>query len=33
MWHRDGWAYPVDRPGLGINVRQDVVEKLTVYRS
>jgi L-alanine-DL-glutamate epimerase-like enolase superfamily enzyme len=33
VWHRDGWAHPVDRPGLGINVRQDVVEKLTVYRS
>ena len=33
VWHHDGWAYPVDRPGLGLNVRQDVVEKLTVYRS
>jgi L-alanine-DL-glutamate epimerase-like enolase superfamily enzyme len=33
VWHRDGWAYPVDRPGLGIDVRQNVVDKLTVYRS
>jgi L-alanine-DL-glutamate epimerase-like enolase superfamily enzyme len=33
VWHRDGWAYPVDRPGLGINVREDVINKLTVYRS
>jgi L-alanine-DL-glutamate epimerase-like enolase superfamily enzyme len=33
VWHHDGWAYPVDRPGLGINVRQEVIEKLTVYRS
>jgi L-alanine-DL-glutamate epimerase-like enolase superfamily enzyme len=30
--HRDGWAYPVDRPGRGINVREDGGEKLTVYR-
>jgi L-alanine-DL-glutamate epimerase-like enolase superfamily enzyme len=33
VWHRDGWAYPVDRPGFGINVREDVIDKLTVYRS
>jgi L-alanine-DL-glutamate epimerase-like enolase superfamily enzyme len=33
VWHRDGWAYPVDSPGLGVNVREDIVEKLTVYRT
>lgn len=33
IWHRDGWAYPVDSPGLGVDVREDVVAKLTVHRS
>jgi L-alanine-DL-glutamate epimerase-like enolase superfamily enzyme len=33
IWHRDGWAYPVDSPGLGVEVRENVVEKLTVHRS
>ena len=33
IWHRDGWAYPVDGAGLGVEVRENVVEKLTVNRS
>jgi len=33
IWHRDGWAYPVDGAGLGVEVREDIVEKLTVHRS
>ena len=28
IWHRDGWAYPLDGPGLGIEVREDVVEAI-----
>lgn len=28
IWHRDGWAYPLNGPGLGIVVREDVVERL-----
>jgi L-alanine-DL-glutamate epimerase-like enolase superfamily enzyme len=28
--HRDGWFYPPNKPGLGIEVSQDVVDR---YRS
>ena len=28
IWHRDGWAHPLDGPGLGIEVREDVVERI-----
>jgi len=28
IWHRDGWAYPLEGPGLGIDVREDVVRRL-----
>ncbi len=28
LWHRDGWAYPLTGPGLGITVREDVVRSL-----
>ncbi len=28
IWHRDGWAYPIDAPGLGIDVQEDVVRRL-----
>lgn len=28
IWHRDGWAYPLEGPGLGIHVREDVVQRL-----
>ncbi|PHQ96925.1 MAG: hypothetical protein COB40_06605 [Marinosulfonomonas sp.] len=28
IWHRDGWAYPIDAPGLGIEVQEDVVRRL-----
>lgn len=28
IWHRDGWAYPLEGPGLGIAVNEDVVERL-----
>ena len=28
IWHRDGWAYPLTGPGLGIEVREDVVRRL-----
>jgi L-alanine-DL-glutamate epimerase-like enolase superfamily enzyme len=28
--HRDGWFYPPTKPGLGIDVQQDVVDR---YRS
>lgn len=27
-WHRDGWAYPLEGPGLGIEVQEDVVARL-----
>ena len=29
LWHRDGWAYPIEGPGLGIDVQEDVVRRLT----
>jgi L-alanine-DL-glutamate epimerase-like enolase superfamily enzyme len=28
LWHRDGWAYPIDAPGLGIEVQETVVRRL-----
>lgn len=28
IWHKDGWAYPLQGPGLGIEVREDIVERL-----
>jgi len=28
IWHRDGWAYPPTGPGLGIEVREDVVDRI-----
>ncbi|MCC5983561.1 MAG: mandelate racemase/muconate lactonizing enzyme family protein [Rhodobacteraceae bacterium] len=28
IWHRDGWAYPLTGPGLGIEVREDVVRRI-----
>ena len=28
LWHRDGWAYPIEGPGLGIDVQEDVVRRL-----
>ena len=28
IWHKDGWAYPLEGAGLGIDVQEDVVKKL-----
>lgn len=28
LWHRDGWAYPIEGHGLGIDVQEDVVRRL-----
>ena len=28
LWHKDGWAYPINAPGLGIEVQEDVVQRL-----
>ena len=28
LWHKDGWAYPINVPGLGIEVQEDVVQRL-----
>jgi len=28
LWHRDGWAYPIEGAGLGIDVQEDVVRRL-----
>ena len=28
IWHKDGWAYPLHGPGLGIEVQEDVVRRL-----
>lgn len=28
LWHRDGWAYPIEAPGLGIEVQEDVVRRI-----
>ena len=30
LWHRDGWAWPVHGPGLGIDVQEDVVKRLAM---
>jgi len=30
IWHRDGWAYPLHGPGLGIEVQEDVVKRLAM---
>jgi L-alanine-DL-glutamate epimerase-like enolase superfamily enzyme len=30
IWHRDGWAWPLTGPGLGIEVREDVVRRIAV---
>lgn len=28
LWHKDGWAYPINAPGLGIDVQEDDVPRL-----
>jgi L-alanine-DL-glutamate epimerase-like enolase superfamily enzyme len=28
LWHKDGWAYPIDAPGLGIEVIEAEVRKI-----
>jgi len=28
LWHRDGWAYPIEAPGLGIEVIEAEVRKI-----
>ena len=28
IWHQDGWAYPLQQPGLGIEVQRDVVARI-----
>ncbi len=28
IWHKGGWAYPLTGPGLGIEVREDVVRRI-----
>jgi len=30
LWHRDGWAYPITGPGLGIEVQEAVVRRLAM---
>jgi len=30
LWHRDGWAYPPEGPGLGIEVDEAVVRRLAM---
>ena len=30
LWHRDGWAYPIHGPGLGIDVQEAVVKRLAM---
>ncbi|MXU65145.1 mandelate racemase/muconate lactonizing enzyme family protein [Oceanomicrobium pacificus] len=30
LWHRDGWAYPIEAPGLGIEVQEDVVRRIAM---
>ncbi len=30
IWHKDGWAYPLQGPGLGIEVREDVVRAIAM---
>jgi len=30
LWHKDGWAYPIHAPGLGIEVQEAVVKRLAM---
>ena len=30
LWHKDGWAYPIEAPGLGIEVQEDVVRRIAM---
>lgn len=30
LWHKDGWAYPIHGPGLGIEVQEAVVKRLAM---
>ena len=30
LWHKDGWAYPIEGPGLGIDVQEDVVRRIAM---
>jgi L-alanine-DL-glutamate epimerase-like enolase superfamily enzyme len=30
IWHKDGFAYPIRAPGLGIDVQEDVVRRLAM---
>ena len=30
LWHKDGWAYPIHGPGLGIEVQEAVVRRLAM---
>ena len=30
LWHKDGWAYPIQGPGLGIDVQEAVVRRLAM---
>ena len=30
LWHKDGWAYPIHGPGLGIDVQEAVVRRLAM---
>lgn len=30
LWHKDGWAYPLHGPGLGIEVQEAVVKRLAM---
>ncbi|MFC3180568.1 mandelate racemase/muconate lactonizing enzyme family protein [Cypionkella sinensis] len=30
IWHKDGWAYPLHGPGLGIEVQEDVVRRIAM---
>ena len=30
LWHKDGWSYPIEGPGLGIEVQEAVVRRLAM---
>ncbi|MEO8241347.1 MAG: mandelate racemase/muconate lactonizing enzyme family protein [bacterium] len=30
LWHKDGWAYPIEAPGLGIEVQEAVVRRIAM---
>ncbi len=30
LWHKDGWAYPIHAPGLGIEVQETVVRRIAM---